>query len=152
MPKLKEYHAGETQAWSRGHTTPYSLLPWCSEHASPGVLVTLYYNWLFTAVFPISLWASSRLKSCFIDLCISTVWQFLIYISIQDMLFEWGYFRCSGIYSFSSDALKFISFSRSIDLLEESWILKKPMRIFLNSEDFLLLTHFYLYSVTGNSG
>lgn len=103
-------------------------------------------------LFPISLWASSRLKSCFIDLCISTVWQFLIYISIQDMLFEWGYFRCSGIYSFSSDALKFISFSRSIDLLKESWILKKPMRIFLNSKDFLLLTHFYLYSVTGNSG
>lgn len=148
--EAKRIPCREMQDWSRGHPTSYSLLSRHSEDASTGVLVTLYYNWLFTAAFPVSLWASSRLKSCFIDLCASTSWQFLIYVSIQDMFFEWRYFRCSGIYSFFQDALKFICFSRSIEFLKESWIFKNPRRIFLNSKDFLLLIHFYLYSVTGN--
>lgn len=45
---------------------------------------------------------------------------------------------------------KMRSISRSIDFLKVSELLKNPMRIFLNSKDFLLLTHFYLYSITGN--
>ena len=40
---------------------------------------------------------------------------------------------------------------RSVDFLKQSQILTNPVSILLNSKDVLLLTHYCLHSVTGNS-
>lgn len=50
----------------------------------------------------------------------------------SDIQYLFFLFRC----------LKFISFSRSIDLLKESLNIKEAHEDILNSKDFLLLTHF----------